>query len=472
MKPLQALITVLLLMASIGSTAALSAAPPPNIILIFSDDVGAETIGAYGGESYQTPQIDELARSGVRFEYAHAQPLCTPSRVKIMTGRYNFRNYDHFGYLDSSEATLAHLLKRAGYSTAVAGKWQLYNNRFQDIQGSLPADAGFDEHLVWQLTNEEAGSRFWSPLLNHNGELIQHEAGTFGPDVINDYVLDYIGAHKSQPFFIYYPMLLAHDPWVTTPDMQDQAASDQAKFTAMMEYMDKLVGNVRQKLEQEGLAERTVILFIGDNGTDRDIASYQRGKLVKGAKGKTIDAGTRVPFIISGSTSFLRGAVSDVLVNLNDVLPTLAALAGAELPADYPGDGISLLPVLTGQQRTLPRDDIFIHYEPRWPTAKPARYAFDRRWKLYQDGRFYDFVADPLEEKSLDTGSLTEEGEAAYLQLKARLESMPGNLTSNRRWFPPVFYKLLLAIGLAIALVFLLTRFLRRHSRRRTSDTA
>ena len=468
----KALTLAFFLLASIGSTAAPGADTRPNIILILSDDVGAETIGVYGGESYQTPHIDELANDGVRFEYAHAQPLCTPSRVKIMTGQYNFRNYHHFGYLDPGEKTFAHMLRGAGYSTMVAGKWQLYNNRFQDIQGSMPEDAGFDEYLLWQLINEQAGSRFWSPLLNHNGELVQHDAATFGPDVINDYVLDYIGAHKSQPFFIYYPMLLAHDPWVTTPEMQDNNANDQLKFAAMMQYMDQLVGNVRHKIEQEGLAERTLILFIGDNGTDRDITSYQRGTAVKGAKGKTINAGTRVPFIAWRGGSHLSRGASDALVNLNDVLPTLAELASTELPAGYPGDGMSLLPLITGQQQTLERDSLFIHYEPRWPTGKPARYAFDRRWKLYEDGRFYDVVSDPLEEESLRIESLKTDGEAAYLRLQARLDAMPGNLVSHRRWFPPMFYTLLLASALALALVFLLIGFRIRYSKRRKSDTA
>ena len=154
-----------------------------NIILILSDDVGAETVGAYGGESYQTPELDRLAADGIRFDYGHAQPLCTPSRVKIMTGQYNFRNYRHFSYLDPSEKTFAHLLKDAGYDTTVVGKWQLYNQRFEDVQGAMPADAGFDEFLLWQLRNEDKGSRFWAPVLNHNGELIKHGKDSYGPEL-------------------------------------------------------------------------------------------------------------------------------------------------------------------------------------------------------------------------------------------------------------------------------------------------
>ena len=444
-----------------------SASQPPNIILILSDDVGAETVGVYGGESYLTPNLDQLARDGVRFDYGHAQPLCTPSRVKIMTGQHNFRNYTHFSYLDPSATTFAHILKDAGYSTTVAGKWQLFDNRFENVQGAMPADAGFDEHLLWQLKNAMKSSRFWGPLLSHNGEMHQHDESEYGPDIFNNYVLDYIEQHKSQPFFIYYPMVLAHDPWVTTPDMRDESASDQEKFAAMMAYMDKMVGNVRSKVQQQGLADRTLILFIGDNGTGRDIISRQNGVDVRGAKGATIDEGSRVPFIAWGPGLAKTGLVSESLVNLNDILPTLAELAGAQLPRYDPGDGTSLLPVISGDQE-LARENIFIHYEPRWPTSVPARYAFDRRWKLYEGGDFFDMRSDPLEKSPLKISALDQQGTVAYQALKVRIDSMPGELQSKRRWLPPVVYKLLAASALVLSLVcWLALRLFRKFRRNR-----
>lgn len=432
----------------------------PNIILILSDDIGAETVGVYGGESYQTPRLDEMAADGMRFEYAYAQPLCTPSRVKIMTGQYNFRNYTHFGYLDPAQTTFAHMLKAGGYNTMVAGKWQLYDNLFEDLQGSLPLSAGFDEYLVWQMKSVEKGSRYWEPRLNHNGQLQQYEASVFGPDVFNDYVLDYIDAHKGSPFFIYYPMVLAHDPWVTTPDMLDKSASDQQKFTAMMAYMDKLVGKVIDKVTESGIADRTLILYVGDNGTGRDIVSLQDGVEVRGAKGDTIDAGSRVPFIAWGPSVVKSGLVSDSLINLNDVLPTLSSLAGVPLPQDYPGDGESLLPVLMGQHE-LQRRELFIHYEPRWPSGAPARYAFDRRWKLYQHGDFFDMQSDPQESSPLNTGKLNADAASAYQSLHALIESMPGTLQSTHRWIPPKFYYVVIGgVFISLTLAWLSWRFL------------
>ena len=386
-----------------------------------------------------------------------------------MTGQYNFRNYRHFSYLDPSEKTFAHLLKDAGYDTTVVGKWQLYNQRFEHVQGAMPADAGFDEFLLWQLKNEHKGSRFWEPVLNHDGELIKHGKDSYGPDIFNDYVLDYIEQHKDAPFLIYYPMVLAHDPWVTTPDMRDESASDQEKFAAMMAYMDKMVGNVRRKVEEEGIADRTVIFFIGDNGTGRDIVSRFRGRDVRGAKGMTIDAGSRVPFLAWGPGVVEAGGVSDSLVDLNDMLPTLADLAGVELPVDAPRDGESLLPVLKGGSE-LGRENIFIHYEPFWPTAKPARYALDRRWKLYQGGDFFDTQADPLEKTPLNVAALEGEAAASYKALLARIESMPGELQSHRRWLPRQAYYLVAGVSLAtLILAWLLWRVLRFFWRRRTS---
>ncbi|MCB1842237.1 MAG: sulfatase-like hydrolase/transferase, partial [Halioglobus sp.] len=303
----------------------------PNIILILSDDVGAETLGIYGGESYRTPELDALARDGVRFAHGHAQPLCTPSRVKLMTGQYNFRNYRHFGHLDPTQTTFAHVLKSAGYRTSVVGKWQLYSNPFETLQGSTPTTAGFDDFLVWQLTPQERGSRYWQPVLNDNGELRRLPATRFGPDILNERVVALIRDHGRQPFSIYYSMVLAHAPWVTTPDMRDDSASDQARFAAMVAYMDKLVGNVRRAVEAQGIENNTLVLFIGDNGTDRDITSLRRGREVRGAKGRTINAGTQVPFMAWGPGLVQAGRVSNSLVNLNDVFPTLAELAGAPL---------------------------------------------------------------------------------------------------------------------------------------------
>ncbi|MEK6250201.1 MAG: sulfatase-like hydrolase/transferase, partial [Planctomycetales bacterium] len=151
----------------------------PNVILIMADDVSWEAIGCYGAEDYKTPHIDALAANGIRFDHCYSTPICTTSRVQIMTGKYNFRNYKYFGYLDPEEQTFGHLMQQAGYKTAIAGKWQL-NGLYNSLPGHddaiRPQKTGFDESLLWQVTTGtgggKGGERFWSPPLEHNGRFI------------------------------------------------------------------------------------------------------------------------------------------------------------------------------------------------------------------------------------------------------------------------------------------------------------
>ena len=162
------------LVASWSVPAAFAQTARPNIVLVMADDLGYETLGAYGSASYRTPELDRLAEDGVRFTHTYSQPLCTPSRVQIMTGRYNHRNYTNFGVLPKGEITFAHVLRAAGYATAVGGKWQLrgHDTRWAQVegQGQMPDEAGFDEYLLWQVHAERRdGERYAEPLVEQNG---------------------------------------------------------------------------------------------------------------------------------------------------------------------------------------------------------------------------------------------------------------------------------------------------------------
>ncbi|MEX0359720.1 MAG: sulfatase-like hydrolase/transferase, partial [Allomuricauda sp.] len=279
----------------------------PNIILIMADDLGYETLGVYGINSYKTPNLDRLAAEGMRFDHCYSTPLCTPSRVQLMTGKYNFRNYIGFGLLDPKEKTFGHYMQEAGYKTLVAGKWQLLGNEHQQTLagnkvGSLPENAGFDDFCLWQV--DQRGSRYKDPLLTIKGEGAKEFKGEFGPDVFVDYINAFMSKNKDNPFFVYYPMVLTHDPFVPTPDNQEFGGFDsQSKindpkyFDEMVGYMDKLVGRIVNATESLGIRENTLILFIGDNGTDRDVTSLINSEPLKGEKGYTTDAGTHVPFI-------------------------------------------------------------------------------------------------------------------------------------------------------------------------------
>ena len=192
----------------------------PNIVLIMADDLGYETIGAYGSKMYQTPNLDKLVEEGMRFDHCYSTPLCTPSRVQLMTGKYNFRNYIGFGLLDPAERTFGHLMQDAGYKTCVVGKWQLLGNkRQQELAGgrigSCPNEAGFDEYCLWQI--DKLGSRYKHPTLSISGEETRKIEGGYGPDVFLEYIEKFIERNSGKPFFLYYPMVITHDPFVPTP---------------------------------------------------------------------------------------------------------------------------------------------------------------------------------------------------------------------------------------------------------------
>lgn len=418
----------------------------PNIILVMADDVSWEAFGCYGADDYQTPNIDALAAEGVRFTHCYSTPICTPSRVKLMTGKYNFRNYTHFGYLNPKEKTFGHLLQSAGYKTAIAGKWQLnglYNNLPGSDDPTRPQKAGFDESLLWQVTKGKGaggggGERFWSPPLEHNGTMISVEqnAGKYGPDLLCDFLCDFMERHQKEPFFVYYPMVLVHDPFVTTPDTigarpRNQSAnrapkSKQAKkqnFVDMVHYMDKIVGRLVDKTDELGVRDNTIILFTADNGTNRTITSQWNGQAIQGGKGGMTDMGTHVPLVASWKGTSPAGTVVDDLVEFTDFYATFASLAGFQLGPEDPVDGRSFHPQLKGNPGN-PRDWVLCHYEPYW-NKKPGQFVRNQHYKLYRDGRFFRVPADLQELNAIGEGMAGAEGEAARKSLKQLLDQCP-----------------------------------------------
>ncbi|PXA04564.1 arylsulfatase [Coraliomargarita sinensis] len=400
----------------------------PNIIFIMADDLGYETIGAYGGTSYQTPHIDRLAEMGARFEHCYAQPLCTPSRVKLMTGRYNVRNYRKFGILPRNETTFAQLFREAGYTTAIAGKWQLGK------EPDAPRHFGFDEALLWQHTmgrTRENGrdSRFENPLLERNGNILDYRNGEYGPELLTDFVCDFIANNRDRPFLVYYPMLLTHCPFIPTPDSEEwdpksmgspTYKGDAKYFGDMVRYMDKIVGRIVDEVERQGLSENTIIFFTGDNGTDRPVVSMLNGRKVAWGKGKTTDAGTRVPLVVYGPGT-VKSQVIRNLVDFSDFFPTLCDLAGISTPESLPLDGRSFLPQLNGQEGQ-PREHLYCWYSSSGKPEKAKIFARTHRYKLYQSGDFFDLSQDVLEEQPLLASQLTPEQKEIRSQFQTVIE--------------------------------------------------
>ncbi len=351
--------------------------PKPNIVLIFSDDVGFEEFGLYGvveGES-NTPNIDALAEQGVAFKTAWAQSISGPSRSMLYTGMYGASTgaYDNKlcwqpgeGELKDTEKfpALTRIIHDAGYNVGVAGKWHFavggnlgqdndilgvdeYITWIQDpktiekITGYLPVMDEFDE--VAAISGDPKLSRFWRPALVHNGEFVKTTKKDYGPDMLCDFVLDFIdrNVESDQPFFAVYPQVLAHGAHCPTPidtlnGVVPNNVSDKSKyFRSQIRYADRLVGKVVDKLKEEGVWDNTILIYTSDNGTTAS------------AKSKGVEYGVHIPFVVGGGLIEKRG-LTDELIDFTDVLPTLAAFAGAEIPSKYKIDGVNIKPFLTG----------------------------------------------------------------------------------------------------------------------------
>lgn len=409
---------------------------PKNIVLIMADDLGMEGLGCYGGESYRTPHLDKLATEGLRFTRAYSQPLCTPTRIQIMTGKYNQRNWQYFGILPKEEKTFGHLMSSYGYKTCLAGKWQLTSYDPPDFPGAEkrrgagmhPKDAGFDEYSLFHAEHtEDKGSRYANPTYLRNGKLHKAE-GKYGEDITVDFIGDFMKKHRKERMFIYYPMALPHWPVVPTPNSEDwkdpskRLNEDPKYFGDMVEYMDTLVGRLVAKIDALGLRNDTLIIFYSDNGTDRKVTSTFRGKKIRGGKNQVTQAGIRVPLIFNWPGLITKGLNHD-LIDASDFVPTLAELAGRPLSENWFTDGVSFAPRVFGTKAS-PRDWAFFWYDPRpgWDKDKFQRHIFalDHDYKLFVDGRFFR-IGQGFEEVELDIAKLTKREVAARHKLWAAI---------------------------------------------------
>lgn len=416
-------LTILALLAGCESGVPPQSAPAgpsveqrPNILLIMADDAGLECFGCTGAESYSTPNIDRLAAEGLLFTNAFAQPLCTPSRVKLLTGQSNLRNYLHFSVLKPGERTFAHMAQEAGYTTGIAGKWQLFGAQHHGRwagQGQRPADAGFDRWCLWQV--ETLGERYWGPTLEVDGELTEFPAEDYGPDQCVDWLLEFMTAPREGPFLAYFPTCLPHSPFRRTPSSPAGDTTRRQNFVSMVEHLDLAVGRLHSGLEAAGLADNTWIVFTSDNGTDDTLVSSFGGETFRGGKAHSTDAGTRVPLIVWGSGLDSPNRTCADLVDLSDVYPTLRSWCGSSETS--PLDGLSFAPQVAGLAGA-PREVLTMYSNPRPPGNERnprVKFARDLRFKLYDDGRLFDLDADPAEEQAI--------GQSEQAQIRSKLEA-------------------------------------------------
>lgn len=411
---------------------------PKHILLIMADDLGIEGLGCYGGTNYETPNLDALAATGLRFTHAYSQPLCTPTRLEIMTGKDNHRNWKYFGILPPEEVTFGHMMQDQGFQTCIAGKWQLQSYDPPDFPnaerrrgtGMHPEDAGFHAYSLYHsLHTEDKGSRYANPTFLRNGEL-QTVEGAYGEDLSVDFIVDFLKENKDRQTFVYYPMALPHWPMQPTPDSEIWAQpehrldEDTKYFPDMVAYMDKLVGRLVRELEDLGIREDTLLIFYSDNGTDARITSHLGDEEVPGGKAQPTQTGIRVPLIANWPGKIAPGTNSD-LIEASDFFPTLVELSGGELPEDHFTDGISFAPQLLGQPGK-PRNWAFFWYDPRpgWDKERFSRHIFalDHHYKLFSDGRMFDIEGVTMREVPLDLDNLSPEAQAAKAKLEAAID--------------------------------------------------
>ena len=382
----------------------------PNIVFILSDDVGIDLTGCYGSDRFKTPNIDALAKGGIRFETCHSAPLCGPTRCEFLTGRYAFRTGGLMnqswnaaggqGAKSSDEVSIAKLLKQAGYATCLSGKHRQV--------GETPGDWGFDE---W-LTDPTAGGWYWQKTYTKNGKLIENDKEVYCPDVAHEFAMDFVKRHSKEPFFLYYPTHLVHGPILRTPD---SAPDSKDLYADNVAYLDKSVGKVVAEIERLGLSKNTVIVYAGDNGTAGQSGTIG-GRQINGAKASMWEGGTRVPLIASWKGTTPRGKVLKDMVDFSDFHATFAELAGVKQPAGLTFDGRSFAPQLRGRKGN-PREWIYVQLGRNWYVKEPG-------WKLNQGGELYDMKEAPFVEKLVPAGTEDAAAAAGRKRLQAVLDKL------------------------------------------------
>jgi len=412
------------------------------------DDLGKEWISCYGAEDIKTPHIDALASGGMTFTNAYAMPQCTPTRVTLLTGKYPWKTgwVNHWdvprwgvGYFDwkhSENMTFARLLKKAGYATAAAGKWQINDFR---IEPEAMKKHGFDDWCMWtgyETGVPASGNRYWDPYI-HTREGSKTYDGKFGPDLYTDHLIKFMRTNKDKSMMLYFPMALTHGPLVHTPDEPD-ASTAMDKHKAMVRYTDTLVGRLVAALDELGIRDRTIVIFTTDNGSGGRITGTRNGRSVKGGKAKETETGCCEPFIVNCPGLVPAGVTTDALTDFTDLLPTFCELGGAAVPDDLEVDGVSFAPLVLGKAKDTPREWIMAlgHGAARLD-EKGVRGVADFATRVIRDKRFkvwvskdrevvrlHDLETDPYEETNLAGSDKGEHG-AALAKFQAVIDALP-----------------------------------------------
>ncbi len=393
----------------------------PNIVLIMADDQGWGDLSVNGNTNLHTPNIDKLAETGVTFSKFYVCPVCSPTRAELLTGRYHVRGGVYSTSaggerLDLDETTIADVFKSAGYATAAYGKW---HNGMQPPYH--PNARGFDD--FYGFCSGHWGNYF-SPMLEHNGAIVKGNG--FITDDLTDHGLAFIESNKANPFFLYLPFNTPHSPMQVPQKWWDKFENrdlhlrnrdpekEHLPFTqaalAMCENIDWNVGRISAKIEELGLAENTIIIYLSDNGPN----SWRWNNAMKGKKGSTDEGGVRSPLFMKWKGKFKAGKKITQIASAIDLLPTLTDLAEINHTPKKPLDGVSLKPLLL-QENPIWEKRFIVNYWRGKTSIRSQQYRLDSNEKLF------DMQNDPGQET--DISSQEQEITKQLTQAKNRWET-------------------------------------------------
>jgi len=441
-----ALLGLLASPSSAQAQAPAAATRPPNIVIIFADDLGYGDLGVYGHPLIKTPRLDRLAAEGLKLTSFYASaPVCSASRYSLLTGRYAVRSGVNGALMPESknglgagETTIADILKGAGYRTGMVGKWHLGNR-----PGFFPTEHGFDSYFGLLYSNDMI--RPWVqtdvPMRLYRGsrELPGEVDNAALTERYTEEALAFIRESKDRPFFLYFAHSMPHVPLGVTPRFAGRSTN--GRYGDVIEMIDWSTGQVLDAIRDAGLERDTLVIFTSDNGPWMDmpprmlveprIVRTDAGSAgpLRGSKGTSWEGGTRVPFLARWPGRIAAGSVSSDMARTLDILPTIAAIVGAKVPAGRTVDGQDIRAFLEG--RAPSPAEWFFYYD----SGGRLEGVRDRRWKLHltfpEKGEpvteLFDLLADPSER-----WNVAAEHPDVVARLRARMQAFAAEVAAAR----------------------------------------
>ena len=417
---------------------------PPNVVLIITDDQGYGDLGCHGNDKIKTPNLDRLHEESLRFKQFYVCPVCSPTRSSLMTGRYNYRTGVLDTYLGRSmmypdEVTIAELLSNKGYQTGIFGKWHLGDN-----YPMRAMDQGFQESLVHNgggigQPSDPSGNSYFDPILKHNG--VEKKFDGYCTDIFTDAAIRFVEDNRDRPFFVYLSTNAPHSPLQISDDyvkpyLALRLDEKTSKVYGMITNIDDNVGTLRAKLEELGLDENTILLFLTDNGPCPSQGDLRYNCGFRDRKGTVYEGGIHVPCFVHWPAKLEAGAEVDRIAAHIDLLPTLMDACGVGIPEDLRLDGRSLLPLMLGETPGWPDRSLFFQWH-RGDEPEPFRDCAVRtqQYKLVNGKELYDLEADPGEKKDIadqhpDVASRMSESYETWLK----------DVGATRGYTPPRIY--------------------------------